>query len=91
MDRKDEVLNIDYDDFIRKLNEFSRAYNFFKIFDSNRDNLKNSIELKEQLIKLEEKIVFVTKAINYKSKIEIKDFDKLFEEEMILKKKRRFL
>lgn len=90
LDRKDEVLNIDYDDFIRKLNEFSRAYNFFKIFDSNRDNLKNSIELKEQLIKLEEKIVFVTKAINYKSKIEIKDFDKLFEEEMILKKREDF-
>src|SRR5574344_1971489 len=90
LDRKDEVLNIDYDDFIRKLNEFLRAYNFFKIFDINRDNLKNSIELKEQLIKLEEKIVFVTKAINYKSKIEIKDFDKLFEEEMILKKREDF-
>ena len=90
LDRKDEVLNIDYDDFIRKLNEFSRAYNFFKIFDSNRDNLKNSIDLKEQLIKLEEKIVFVTKAINYKSKIEMKDFNKLFEEEMILKKREDF-
>ena len=90
LDRKDEVLNIDYDDFIRKLNEFSRAYNFFKIFDSNRDNLKISIELKEQLIKLEEKIVFVTKSINYKSKIEIKDFDKLFEEETVLKKREGF-
>ena len=90
LDRKDEVLNIDYDDFIRKLNEFSRAYNFFKIFDSNRNNLKKSIELKEQLIKLEEKIVFVTKSINYKSKIEIKDFDKLFEEETVLKKREGF-
>lgn len=90
LDRKDEVLNIDYDDFIRKLNEFLRAYNFFKNFDSNRDNLKKSIDLKEQLIQLEDKIIFVKKAINYKSKIEIKDFDKLFEEEIVLKKREDF-
>lgn len=81
LDRKDEQLNIDYDDFIRKLNEFSRAYNFFKTFDSNRDNLKKSIELKEELVKLEDKIFVLQKAINYKSKIEIREFDRLFDEE----------
>ncbi len=65
LDRKDEVLNIDYDNFIRKLNEFSRAYNFFKTFDSNRDNLSNAINIKEKLIDLEQKIASNIKAINY--------------------------
>lgn len=77
LDRKDEVLSIDYDDFIRKLNEFSRAYNFFKTFDSNRDNLSNAIILKDKLILLEDNISSLTKAIVYKSKIEIKEFNEL--------------
>ncbi|MBN2782427.1 MAG: AAA family ATPase, partial [Campylobacterales bacterium] len=36
LDRKDETLSIDYEDFIRRLNGFSSSYHFFKILDSVR-------------------------------------------------------
>lgn len=87
LDRKDEVLSIDYDDFIKKLNEFSRAYNFFKIFDSNRSNLSNALILKDNLLSKEDKIATISKAINYKSKIEIKEFNELNLEKANLKLK----
>lgn len=85
LDRKDEVLNIDYDDFIRKLNEFSRAYNFFKTFDSNRDNLSNAINIKDKLIDLEQKITSNIKAINYKYKIELSEYNTLEQKKIDLK------
>lgn len=85
LDRKDEVLSIDYDDFIRKLNEFSRAYNFFKIFDSNRNHLTSALELRDDLILKEDKITTLEKAINYKSRIEINEFNVLEKDKQKLK------
>ncbi|KIM06226.1 MAG: hypothetical protein KU38_13550 [Sulfurovum sp. FS08-3] len=76
---------MDYDDFIRKLNEFSRAYNFFKTFDSNRENLSNAIKLKDVLISLEQNINSDIKAINYKHKIELNEFNTLEEKKNELK------
>jgi len=73
----DEVLSLDYDDFIKKLNEFSRAYNFFKTFDSNRDNLINAIEFKNSLLTLEDKISATIKAIFYREKIESREFSQI--------------
>ncbi|MDY0193376.1 MAG: hypothetical protein RBR93_07605 [Aliarcobacter butzleri] len=77
LERKDEVLEINYDDFSRKLNDFLKSYSFFKAFDSNRNNLSDALSLMEKLINLELKITKFIKAINYKSKVELNEFSKL--------------
>jgi len=87
LDRRDEVLSIDYDDFMRKLNEFSRAYNFFKVFDNNRENLSNAIASKNSLILLEHRMDSVEKAIHYKSKVEINEFNELATKKSVLRTK----
>jgi DNA repair exonuclease SbcCD ATPase subunit len=74
LSRDDEVLSLDYDDFIKKLNEFSRAYNFFKTFDSNRENLINAVSFKNGLLELEDKITAIIKAIAYRQIVESKEF-----------------
>ena len=43
LNRKDELLTIDYEEFIRKLNDFSLSYHFFKTFDSTRTSLHLSL------------------------------------------------
>lgn len=85
LDRKDEVLSIDYDEFSRKLNEFSRAYNFFKTFDSNRTSLSQALVLKSNLFSLENKIASTIKAIKYRAKIENREFDELNRKKSLLK------
>jgi len=77
LDRRDEVLSIDYEDFIIKLNEFSRAYNFFKAFDSNRENLTNALVSKDGLLSLEDEINLTIKEINFKVKVESKELEEL--------------
>lgn len=76
LDRKDEALSIDYDDFIRKLNSFSRAYHFFKIFDGSRTHLKNALETKDSLLRLEKSTETQHKAINYRYRFELAEFNK---------------
>lgn len=70
LNRRDEVLSIDYNEFIRKLNDFLGVYHFFKIFDNNKANLKEAINLKNSLLEAEEKTNLLLKAITYKHKIE---------------------
>jgi len=76
LDRRDDVLSIDYDDFIRKLNGFSRAYHFFSIFDSSRTHLSNAIKTKDELLDLEVEMGAKSKAINYRHRIEVAEFNK---------------
>lgn len=77
LDRKDEVLSIDYEDFINKLNSFSKSYNFFKIFDNNRKNLKNALSLKDNLLLLEKDEIQKQKEISYRYQFEISELNKL--------------
>ncbi len=76
LDRKDETLTIDYEDFIRKLNKFSMSYHFFKTFDSCRIPLKNALSLKDGLLLLEKDISSIHKAINYRYQFEIDELNK---------------
>lgn len=75
LDRKDEMLNIDYDDFIRKLNGFSRSYHFFKTFDSSRGSLKKALELKDELLTLEKEEFIKRREIAYRYPLEIAEFN----------------
>ena len=76
LDRKDEMLSIDYEDFIRKLNGFSMAYYFFKVFDSNRVNLKNALDIKDELFLLENDLSLKQKAINYRYSFEVNELNR---------------
>lgn len=76
LDRKDETLSIDYEDFIRKLNGFSKSYHFFKIFDNSRNHLKNALLLKNELLNNEKQSTLKSKAINYRYAFEIEEFNK---------------
>ena len=75
LDRKDEMLNIDYDDFIRKLNGFSRSYHFFKTFDGSRGSLKQALALKDELLTLEKEELIKRREIAYRYPLEIAEFN----------------
>ena len=75
LDRKDEMLNIDYDDFIRKLNGFSRSYHFFKTFDSSRGSLKKALAIKDELLTLEKEEFIKRREIAYRYPLEIAEFN----------------
>lgn len=75
LDRKDELLTIDYEEFIRKLNGFSMSYHFFKTFDSTRTSLHNALLLKDELLSLEKNEELKRKAISYRYDFEIKEFN----------------
>lgn len=77
LERSDEMLSIDYEEFIRKLNGFSKAYHFFKTFDINRGNLNNAIECRGELLDLEAKKALTHKAINYRHRLELEEYSKL--------------
>jgi len=75
LDRKDETLSIDYEDFIRKLNGFSSSYHFFKTFDGSRSALKNALEIKDELLELEKTTQEKLKEINYRHRFEMEEFN----------------
>lgn len=75
LDRKDETLILDYDDFIRKLNGFSKSYHFFKTFDANRVHLQDALSIKDELIALERASSVLQKAISYRFDIEVKELN----------------
>ena len=76
LDRKDEVLNIDYESFIGKLNGFTKSYNFYKILDSNRINLENAIAIKNELLSLEQMKYTKHREISYKHQVEVNELTK---------------
>jgi len=71
LERRDEVLVIDYEKFIRKLNTFLKSYNFFKTFESNRTRLQDALSLRDRLIELEQDRSTKHKAINYRYRWEV--------------------
>ena len=77
LDRKDEVLNIDYDDFIRKLNSYSKSYHFFKTFDKSRISLKDALELKDELLSLEKDEKTKRSEIAYRFPLEVAELNTL--------------
>jgi len=76
LDRKDDALTIDYEDFTRRLNGFMRSYNFFKSFDGSRKYLKKAIELKDNLLKIEDSMSVKLKAISYRYQYELDEYNK---------------
>jgi hypothetical protein len=97
LDRDDAILSIDYDDFIRKLQSFAANYHFFKEFDSIRNLIQPSVDLKDELIELEKKQRYYHKVMSYRyplekeqiNKIEIRKDEIKKESERLEKRKRR--
>jgi len=65
LQKDDEVLSLDFDAYITDMAAFKRDYDFFKKFDRQRDNIKKSVGVMEELVSLEESILLLLGKIRY--------------------------
>ena len=65
LQKDDEILSLDFDTYITDMTAFKRDYNFFKKFDRQRDNIKKSVGVMEELVSLEETKLLLLGKIRY--------------------------
>ncbi|AKF24664.1 hypothetical protein YH65_04140 [Sulfurovum lithotrophicum] len=65
LQKDDEILSLDFDTYIADMTAFKRDYDFFKKFDRQRDNIKKSVDVMEELVALEETIQLLLGKIRY--------------------------
>ena len=94
LQKDDEILSLDFDTYITDMTAFKRDYDFFKKFDRQRDNIKKSVGVMEELVSLEETIQLLLGKIKYNQEMDKKQLPELkasyeMEEEALKAFKRR--
>lgn len=65
LQKDDEVLSLDFEQYIEDMTEFKRDYNFFKKFDKQRENIKKAVNTMDELISLENELQQLLGKIKY--------------------------
>ncbi|WP_096258620.1 ATP-binding protein [Lebetimonas natsushimae] len=86
-----EAGEIEYEDFLERVNNFRQYFIFYKSFKLQESNIEKLYLLKNDLIKLQEEINDLIKKISYKKEIEEKEVDKIIEKIGLLEKRKRNL
>lgn len=64
--RDDEIVTLDFEEYIKNLRSFEMNYYFFKTFDSQRKDIDEAIKRKNELLNIEEKTDTILKMIQYR-------------------------
>ena len=65
LQKDDEVLSLDFEQYIADMTGFKRDYDFFKKFDKQRENIKKAVDTMEELISLENELQQLLGKIKY--------------------------
>jgi len=65
LQKNDEVLSLDFEQYIVDMTGFKRDYDFFKKFDKQRENIKKAVDTMEELISLENELQQLLGKIKY--------------------------
>ncbi len=84
LQKDDEILSLDFDQYIADMTAFKRDYDFFKKFDKQRDNIKKAVYMMEELVSLEHTLQYILGKIKYNQEIDEERVPKLeFEHEAL--------
>ena len=70
LQKDDEILSLDFDQYIADMTAFKRDYDFFKKFDKQRDNIKKAVDMMEELVSLEQTLQQILGKIKYNQEID---------------------